>query len=407
MISIDDIKAWTAERFSEVREEGGLSIVGLLHFSAGGGETALHAMTSKMPADRWNPETVASTHEFIASRHARGLNGVQQFQLVATYGATGKPAGYLPFQRVGGLSHGALPNGGLATEAATPTGMAQQAQRWGEIVLQGATQKDLAVTTLMAGMIKELRAEYTHMFAESRELFLALRKLSIETAAAQQEQGLRLIMAKRNAALAHEGMRMLPAALNGLTGKEIFPSGTADTVHLRNLMLMFDEEQLQIYARAVAGKGPEAEAAFGLLVNRLAELRKQEAADERKMAELVGERNPDYDAAEHDAAGMIDPRKVLTTALSRAARSNGDAPPPGVAKALDNGHGSGEPAAAPASQDAAKTDAPTDPFVLKLFEGAGPQEIQVLASMYEARGLTGVASELRERFAAFEKGQTP
>jgi hypothetical protein len=78
MITLDDIRAWTAEKFGEVREEGGLSIVGLIHYSASGGETPLHAMTSKLPADKWTPETVAATHDGIASRHARGLNGVQQ-----------------------------------------------------------------------------------------------------------------------------------------------------------------------------------------------------------------------------------------------------------------------------------------------------------------------------------------
>ena len=411
MITLDDIRAWTAERSGEVREEGGLSIVGLIHYSASGGETPLHAMTSKLPADKWTPETVAATHEGIASGHARGLNGVQQFQLVATFGATGKPVGFLPFQRVGGLSHGALPNGGLATEGPTATGLTQQAQRWGEIVLQGATQKDLALTQLMAGMLKESRDAYREIFAESRELFISLRNLSIETAAAQQDMTLKTILAKRNAVLAHQGMKMLPAALNGLTGKDIFPASSADTVHMTNIMKMFDEEQLKLYANAAAQKGPEAEAAFGLLVNRLAELRQRAAADDQKVRELVGEGNPDYMAGESDAAGVIDPRKVLTAALGKAERrANGHASTGVEPKALANGtsgNGHARPAAAPAPQDAAtKTDA-TDPFVLRLFEGAGPQEIQVLAGMYEARGLTDVARELRQRFAEFEKGQTP
>lgn len=404
------IRQWLEEHINVVIEgpgpgTGPVLLVGLVHH-AHSGEVALHSLNARQGGPVWGkPEAMAEMLDSIATRHARGISGggAQQFSLTICREG-GKPVAVLPFARVGAAQVVGA-NGSLATEPPTATGMVQQAQRWGEIVLQGATQTDLAVTQLMAGMIKELRDAYKDMFAESRELFLGLRKLSIETAAAQQEQGLRLILAKRNAALAHEGIKLLPAALNGLTGREIFPSGTADTVHLRNIMLMFDEEQLGMYGRAVAAKGPEAEAAFGLLVNRLAELKKQEATEERRLREVLGERNPDYEAAEHDAAGLIDPRKVLNGALNKAARSNADAPPPGAAKALGNGHGPTQPAAAPAPQDAAKTE--TDPFVLRLFEGAGPQEIQVLASMYEARGLTDVASELRGRFAEYEKGQTP
>ena len=135
-------------------------------------------------------------------------------------------------------------------------------------------------------------------------------------------------------------------------------------------------------------------------MTRFAELRKQEAADEKSLRDLVGDREPDYEAGEHDAAGLIDPRKVLTSALKKSQRSNGDTPGATEAKALTNGanrHPKTE------GQDATAAGGSTDPFVLRLFEGAGPQEIQLLAGMYEARGLTAVARELRERFVDFEK----
>ena len=238
MTGRDEIRDAIRERQADVEADGALSMCCLSHFNASGHEVALHVISAKSAGTWGDADKIADLLYSVARRHAGGLVGSQQFQLSFCYGASGKASRPLPFLMAGASQ--IQGTHGLSTEPPTSSGMTQQAQRWGEMALQGATQKDLAVTQLMAGMIEELRDAYKDMFAESRELFLGLRRLSIETATAQQEQGLKLIMAKRNAALAHESFKMLPAALNGLTGKEIFPAATADTVHMKNIMRMFD-----------------------------------------------------------------------------------------------------------------------------------------------------------------------
>jgi hypothetical protein len=117
--------------------------------------------------------------------------------------------------------------------------------------------------------------------------------------------------------------------------------------------------------------------------------------------------------------GPISYENAADAAAGQAYRAVRGEPAPAAAKILKedaqtngtNGHTapatngtSGAPSATTNLADPAPTRE-IDPFVMRLFEGAGPQEIQLLASMYEARGLTDVARDLRERYAEWEKGQ--
>jgi hypothetical protein len=391
----DEIRDKIREAHAEVEVDGGLSMLGLIHYDSRGQENAIHVLTQKSGAKFTDPEQGADLFWTMARRHAGGLSGAQQFAIVFCYGNSGKPVRSLPFMMAGATAiHGSH---GLSTEAPTATGMTQMSMRMAEITLQGAVAERAAILQVMASMLTELRNAHRETTTEARELFLGLRRLAIETAQAQQDQAIKVISAKRNAGLAHEALKLMPAALNGLTGREIFPAATADTAHLRALMLMFDDEQLRMFAKAASQKGPEAEAAVALIVNRLAELRREEAEDAKRLREVVGDRHPDDEAAELDAAGLVDPRRVLQSALrtnGADAGSNGQASSVSekIVRQLDNAVASAPKA----------SNTPADPFVMRLFEGAGAQEIEMLASMYAARGLTDVADELRTRYRAFQ-----
>lgn len=399
---IDDLTQFIDREITTVVEGAGpktgpVRIVTLVRHSHSG-DVEVHSMMEKH--HNWGKAAeMGADFLQLATRDARGIvgGGAIQYSLVVVREG-GKVCAQLPFIRTGAPNVVGA-NGSLATEAPTPTGLTQMSMRLAEITVQGAVAERAAILQVMSGMIREQRAWLHEMTTESRELFLGLRKLAIETAATQQDMAIKVIGARKNAALAHEAFKMLPAALNGLSGREIFPSGTADTVHLRNLMRMFDDEQLRLFAKAASAHGPEAEAAVALLVARLAEIRKEEEAEAVKLREVTGDRHPDEEAAELDAAGMIDPRQVLTSALGGGTNgTNGKTSPPvgeKIVKQLEQAERGREPRETAA--------APPDAFVHRLFEGAGTGEIQLLSQMYDARGLHDVARELRERFAAFQK----
>jgi hypothetical protein len=244
MNTIDDIRAWARERFEDVREEGGLALIGLVHYSANGSENALHVMSSKMPADRWNPDAVATTMDAIASRDARGYSGVQQYRCICSYGSTGKPnGGSLPFQRVGGLTHGPLPGGGYATEGPHPTGIVATGQRWGELAIQQAGAKDQLITGLMGGLLDKVlaRLDRTERLADERGQ--ATMNVLIEFHKVVQASQMRMLLVEG----AKKVMPLLPALAGTTLGLDV-PTSVAEDSYFATLVASFTPAQHPAYA---------------------------------------------------------------------------------------------------------------------------------------------------------------
>ncbi len=98
-VTQEDLLAWTRERFEEVLEEGGLSLVGAVRYSASGGELPLMSLTSKMDAAKWNADNVAATLGSICDRDARPARRHPVPAGSLRYGANPKPVRFIPFQR--------------------------------------------------------------------------------------------------------------------------------------------------------------------------------------------------------------------------------------------------------------------------------------------------------------------
>ncbi len=321
-ITQDDILTWTREQFEAVTAEGGLTIVRAVRFSANGQDVPIHTMASVTAAAKWTAEKVAETMGYVCDRDARGLPGVNQYELQAMYGTSTKPAAWLPFQRVGQLQYGPLPGGGLATEAASPVGITQLAMRWGEVTLQGANAKDQLITGLLGRLLESERADKQEVMKENREVMGLLRQFIADSMSNKAA----MLAYSRNTALIMKAVDAAPLALNQLSGKTILPESMEEDAVTDILLDSLTPQQLVDHIKMVEAKSPTRAA---LLASKLAQAKK------RKAARAAALRDVDADVGEASVEDDLVDRGVAVVRGTNG-KSNGET----------NGH-----AAAPASAE--------------------------------------------------------
>lgn len=413
----DEIRTWLTELLEEINEHGKLSLVVLLHCSAQGGETELFPLKSTHA--KWgDPASMAEMLYAVAARHARGIPGHQQFVIHAMFGeAVNLPARLLPFGLAGALTFGAVP-GGLATEAPTAMGQTQQSMRLTEVIVQGAFAKDRHATETLVAANRDLTSRLDTAQNEVRELWLALRDVFSTLMELQKKAQLDVIAAKQRAVLVQEFTRLMPALLNGVTGRNIFPVAAGDTSLLRGVLKFADENTLKGLSALAEKEGPEAQAAYTVLVNRLNQLRKEEAEHDKKIEELAGEQiGTDYAAAAGDAAGRV--IRVLRSVSDKkngdgnggsnggSNGSNGHAPPKALVEKKPEptlAHGDASTHADVDSHRAEVVDAPAsnavEAFGQAFIDAASASDIAALAGIMRAQGKGDVADKMEAAFKA-------
>jgi len=302
----DSIHTWIKERLEDVEQEGALALLGLVHWDGAGRDNEIFSM--KAGAGKWGQgEVMADAFYNYASRHSRGLIGIQQFQIGAVYGSASRPTRFMPFMLTGALQVGALPNGGLATEAPTPTGQMSQGMRMGEIVVQGMIAQINPTFRVQADLIDRLMRANQDLSAENRELFVALRTELMKTAQFAHEMRMKELEFMRSTDERRKLIRIAPALINAITGREIFPVSAEDTSLVVSLAENISDDELKVLQMALAEKSPELGA---LITSRFAEIRKQKVQETEDLKKLAAQATgKTLDEAERDAAG--DPIKDL------------------------------------------------------------------------------------------------
>ncbi len=336
--------------------------VGLVHH-AHAGEVALHFLSARQGGPVWGKaDAMAEMFDSLATRHARGISGggSQQFSLnICREG--GKPVAVLPFVRVG-AAQVVGGNGSLATEPPTATGLVQMAQRMAEITIQGAVQKDLAVTTVMGQLLDKLSTRLDTTERRSDERWLALQ--NILTQWMQQSASLQL------RALGIEAGRrllpLLPATLSTLTAGKLVPEHAAEDSLFDTLLENQTPTQLQELLATVSassGGGPLA----AILSDHLVRARKRKEARAQEHAEIMGALPEcSLEEAERDAMGL-----AMRALGKPAAMTNGT-----------NGHSKVE---APKAEAAVAGSMGADAMIDTMLESLSDGEIDQVAAMFAAK----------------------
>jgi hypothetical protein len=403
-VTPEDIVAWLRERFEEVTEQGALSLVGVIRYTANGAEVPLHSWSSKLPAEKWTPEALGTHGESIVTRDARGLPGVTQYQFIATYGTATKPSRYLPLSRVGALSHGSLAGGGIGGEASTPSGIMDTGRRWGELSIQQSGAMQARLWEVLTGELRSLRDSNVALFAESREAFIALRQMAVASASADADRLIKASQARRSFMLQRELAKMLPGALNAFSGSErpIFPVESADASAYRTFLRQLGDDEMKLMGAAAERRGPAAQAMVAAMTARRAAVIKEEHDEEEKLRELE-----EQELGVSGDGAILDPKRALqgaVDAMTDAARDAAGLPPTTrqlAAKANGNGHQNGHTnghatdEAPTVDVERASGDAAKAKLVSMLFDTMAAGELQLLEGALRSNGHAGIADELR------------
>jgi len=205
-------------------------------------------------------EEIASTLENMAEVFAEGLQGSQQFRLVAVL----KTGGTLefPFRK-----HGEADASGYGTESASPTGHLAQMMRLNEALTRiGLVHSEslLGKAVDMLGIVTKQNESLMH---ENAEAFSIVREVLMKQTLANDERALKLIKEKRNADLWRKGVGIAPAVINRLLGSEVIPQSTADSALIDSIAENITAEQVEMLAHSGMLPAP----VMGLLMDRLKE----------------------------------------------------------------------------------------------------------------------------------------
>ena len=302
-VTLEDMRIWCLERFEEVTE-GPLSLVGLEVFSPSGAESTIHSINSKVSADKWTADCVAQMMDVVATRHARGLPGVSQFQLSACYGPSGRPSRFLPFMRIGSPAPGSAQIGGMIP--GEPTGALAQAIRMAEVTFQGNMALLPQLLATQGSIIERSNRRMAELEHEVREGWLAMRGMLKELTDGQvgvmREQRMNMIVG--------EGFKLMPIALPALTGQRLSLPEHVERESFDNAILdLCSEEDLLRMIEKFNAKDP---ARAALVVNYLARVRERRDIAEKEKKDMAVSRGPVSRAqAAADAAGdVIHPKEL-------------------------------------------------------------------------------------------------
>jgi len=276
-----------------VRPIAGMTLV---HVIGGTQHKEIHVVKFG-PNKGYDPSTLATLFRGKAEAYSQDLAGVQTFQLLAFYAGGTEPEAFQPF-----IVAGASPdNHGLGSEAPDERGVRQQQMRWYDQVMAQTYrhQEHLNAATariieLQSVMLNNMGARLVEVQHENVEAVGIVKDLMFEQATKQHENEMTRLEYERKTKEREQYLRMLPALVNGLTGREVFPIATQDTAIIESIAENMKEEDIMKVAEILPPH------VSGLLFQRFSGvIEKKMKEKELKRLEAQGRRgvNPEAEAA--------------------------------------------------------------------------------------------------------------
>lgn len=252
----------------------------------------------------YEPDRLASLFRGKAEVFSQDLSGVQMFQLSAIYEgekpgeAASEPEAFLPFRMQGNPE---VDINGLGTEAPDERGQRQQMMRWNDTLLAQVFRHQEQLNAATHRIIETQNHTIDHLGRhlaqtqhENAEAFGIVKEIMLEQATKTHENELTRLEYERKTKEREQYLRMLPALVNGLTGREVFPIATQDTAIIESIAENLTEEQIQ----QVAGVLPPHVTGlifqrFSAVIDKKLKEKQMRALEERNAANL----DPEADAA--------------------------------------------------------------------------------------------------------------
>jgi hypothetical protein len=269
----------------------GFSLVHVAGTVAGGGiEKEIHAVN--IGGKKFDDAAVSQLAETLygtAQTDAQNLTGSQQYIIYAIYEeqGAGPPKARYPL-RING--HIVNSPGDVSTEAPTEEGRRMQRMRHDEGYSQMLTvglanlinQQNAFITIQNQALIEKTR--------ENINLMEATNRLLVERVTMDREHELKVLTAQRNQALIEGAVKLAPALMNQITGREIVPQATADTAIIEAVAEALSDPETMQQALPLVAKLPAA--AQGVLMSRLQQVAEAKKTAEDRVRNALGKMDP-------------------------------------------------------------------------------------------------------------------
>lgn len=198
-------------------------------------------------ADR-NPDALADRIIETAEQDAGALGSVQRYLLSAWFAGEDRPSGRFAFRASGAEDEDEDADGSEAlTEPPSMRGMLQQLMRHNEALMRSSVGQTMHVMEMQTRIIRSQDETVQKLVGEKMETISMVEELRTkkhERELAEQEQKVQLDM-KRD--IVDAVKMLLPAAVNGMTGKMLMPmSVSPEMVMLNAFFESLKAEQLQV-----------------------------------------------------------------------------------------------------------------------------------------------------------------
>ncbi len=248
-----------------------------------------------------DPKMMGALFKGKAESYAQDLPGVQTFNLLAFYGSESEPSAFHPFTLTGDTFHP-----GLATEAPDSQGLVQMLMRHYEVDKKLQVQERVAATDTLMQMIDFLSKALVKSQEENSEAFAIMKEIMLEKTLNAHDLRMKEMAFARTTGEREKLMKIAPALVNQISGKEVFPQSTVDSAILEGIVENVDFESIQKIVGSGGKDGKELPPELvGMLLSRMTEIQEKKNKEAARMKMLAAEARVTTLDGEADAAGDV------------------------------------------------------------------------------------------------------
>lgn len=277
------LEQWVVEAVNDPDKPGPCSGLALMHMVAGGGVgEEVHSI--QFGGSEWTPKKVADLFRHKAEGRAQDLTGVQQFQVWAFYDKRTEPQAKFPLTITGRLDFD-----GSSTEGPTNTGLASQAMRHSEAVMQLAFRQTSMLFEMQARTMQMLSDQNASLARENIEAFNALKEAAAASLEGRMSERRELLEYERSSQERAALMKFLPALVNTVAGSDVFPASTADSSLVESIASRLDEEKLSALVNILP---PEV---MGPIASRVTQILEAKRKSAERISEISQRLDPEVE----------------------------------------------------------------------------------------------------------------
>lgn len=294
------LETWIEEALSDSDKEGGCSALACVYKKPMGGTKEVHAI--KLAGKTWKAEELGKVFRGKAETFAQDLGGLQSFELQAFYGKA-EPEASHTFTIV----DGEIQAGGQSRtvrESPDGQGIIAQSMRHTETAYKLLSEMTVQLAVTTGQRLQEMALREQSLQKEVGDAYLIVREMLMDKVKISHEMQMKELEYARTTEERRKLVQMFPALANAVTGRDVFPQGTADTA----IMEAFAEKVKPDVIANLVSLGLMPQELAGALTIRLTEIldrKKKETEELRKLPPSSSD--PAEDAAGGNVVAIMKP----------------------------------------------------------------------------------------------------